>query len=95
MAETESSVAWIYGSGDVATAELREEFFKRGLDVTFKDIRKTNKRGEHDALIFLSTRNLDTVPQVFNADGSHVGGYAAAMKAIKHVPLIVVEDATA
>jgi len=44
----------------------------RGLEIEFT---KVSVRQNEDALRFLGSQGLHTVPQVFKMDGTHIGGY--------------------
>lgn len=66
----------VYGAGDENTLALRGMLTDAGLHVEFRDIRGAVGT-EHRA--FLITRGLTHIPQVFRANGQHMGGYEAAL----------------
>ena len=66
----------IYGSGDGHSLELRGMLVNAGYHVEFRDIRGQTG-AEHRG--FLIDRGLSHVPQVFRADGRHVGDYESAL----------------
>ena len=60
----------IYGSGDPGSAELKKIFTKRKIPFKFMDIREDSRRIET-----LTTKNLTSVPQVFDLKGVYVGNF--------------------
>ncbi len=65
----------IYGSGDAGSIELKTQFALKHIPYQFYDIRTDRKY-----LVHLLNLKLNSVPQVFNEDGSYLGDYEGAAK---------------
>lgn len=76
----------VYGSGDPATALLRDHFFAKQIPIVFMDLRVHDVNGKPANLVFLLDKKLTTIPQVFTAEGVHVGDYEAARLIIDKAP---------
>lgn len=76
----------IYTSGDVTSQAICQLMIDKGVSFDRRDIRKSIPgEGQRD-LIFLQRLNLDTVPQLFHEDGSHIGGFDEARLYLVQLP---------
>jgi hypothetical protein len=71
----------LYVSGDKGSDELRNLCAQKGVRVDARDIRI-----DRPALGHLIRWGLDTVPQVFDPDGSHLGDFAAVAAELRKLP---------
>ena len=69
----------IYGSGDKGTAELIDYLKTMGVSHTFKDIREDADRNREN-IRFLLNRGHNHVPQCFDDNLRHIGGYEDMMR---------------
>ena len=76
----------IFVSGDTGSRAIIQLMIDKGVRFETRDIRHSSAGGELSDLAFLQERNLYSVPQLFDADGTLIGGYEESLLHLQALP---------